>query len=125
MIVDASAVVTALSQPRLARSMRGTELASPDLLVPETLNAFWKIARAGYAVPHRFDILTALDQIRIVPSRPLAARAADLAERFDHPVYDCIYLALAEADADILLTADQRFIAKITDRTLRRRIRRC
>ena len=123
MIVDASAVVDSLSRPRLTRTMRGTQLAAPDLLVPETLNAFWKIARRGTATPDRRDILEALDRIRIVPSRPLAGRATELAARFDHPVYDCLYLALAEAESDVLLTGDKRLVSKVTDRTLRRYVR--
>ena len=102
--------------------MRGTQLAAPDLLIAETLNAFWKIARRGNSVPDRRDVFEALDRIRVVPSRPLAGRAAELAERFDHPVYDCLYLALAEAEADVLLTADKRLLSKVTNRALRKRI---
>lgn len=122
MIVDASAVVTSLSRPHLSRVLRGGELAAPDLLVPETLNAFWKVARTGAQTPDRAEIFAALDRIRMIPSRALAARAAEMAETFDHPVYDCFYLALAEAETDILITANVRLLSRIRDRALRKRV---
>ena len=77
----------------------------------------------GFPTPHREDVLLVLDGIRIVPSRPLAARAAEMAEHLDHPVYDCLYLALAEVETDVLLTADSRLARKIKDRDLRKRVR--
>lgn len=73
-------------EARAARALRRGDAAAPDLLLAETLNAFWKAMRSGYTVPARPDILDVLDRIRIVPSRPLAARAAEMAERFDHSV---------------------------------------
>jgi predicted nucleic acid-binding protein len=48
--------------------------------------------------------------ISLRPLRPLAARAAALARKLDHPVYDCLYLALAEAEGAPLVTADRRFL---------------
>lgn len=106
----------------VAAELRSGEPAAPDLLIAETLNAFWKLGRAGPGAPPPTDVLAVLDAIRLVPSRELAAKAAEFAERFDHPVYDCLYLALAEAEADVLLTADKRLLTKVTDRALRRRI---
>ena len=123
MIVDASALIASFGDRSVARTLRGSDLAAPDLLVPETLNAFWKIARLGGSAPERALVLALLDQIRIVPSRANAARAAELAEQLDHPVYDCLYLALAESEADVLVTADAAFAAKLRNRTLRKRIR--
>jgi predicted nucleic acid-binding protein len=106
-IVDASALLASLADPKVVRLLRENELSAPDLLIPETLNAFWKLRRAGREAPERSDILQLLDRIRVVPSRALAARAAELAEELDHPVYDCMYLALAEAEADVVITADE------------------
>lgn len=123
MIVDASAFVASIGSIRTAGALRSAELAAPDLLVAETLNAFWKLARAGKPVPERSQILALLDAIRILPSRLYAARAAELAEELDHPVYDCLYLGVAEAEGDMLATSDRRFVAKITKPALRRRVR--
>jgi predicted nucleic acid-binding protein len=123
MIVDASAVVASLGDPKAARGFRGAELAAPDLLIPETLNGFWKLSRAGHGVPPRSAVLELLDRIRIVPSRTCAARAAELAEELDHPVYDCLYLAVAESEGDVLVTADAAFVRKTRTRAFRDRVR--
>jgi len=123
LIVDASALVASLGNPKSERLLVGEELAAPDLLVAETLNAFWKLRRVGRGVPALAVVLSALDHIRMVPSRAHAARAAELAERLDHPVYDCVYLALAEAEGDVLLTADAAFERKTRVPGLRKRVR--
>jgi predicted nucleic acid-binding protein len=43
----------------------------------------------------------------------LAPRAVAIAGQLDHPVYDCLYLALAEAEQADLFTADTRLIGKV------------
>ena len=45
----------------------------------------------------------------IEPDRHLQVEA--LACHLDHPVYDCLYLALARREAAVLLTADQKLMA--------------
>ena len=42
------------------------------------------------------------------PDRELQVEALALACHLDHPVYDCLYLALARREAARILTADQR-----------------
>lgn len=42
------------------------------------------------------------------PSTELVIKAAALAVRIDHPVYDCVYLACAEGWTAPLVTADER-----------------
>jgi predicted nucleic acid-binding protein len=42
------------------------------------------------------------------PTALLASRAVELALDLDRPVYDCFYLALAEAEKVRLVTADRR-----------------
>jgi predicted nucleic acid-binding protein len=41
------------------------------------------------------------------PTASLAPRALELALNLDHPVYDCFYLALAEAETAQMVTADR------------------
>jgi predicted nucleic acid-binding protein len=123
LIVDASALVASFGNPESQRHVIGVELAAPDLLIPETLNAFWKLRRAGRSVPTLSVLLSTLDYVRIVPSRAHAPRAAELADRLDHPVYDCLYLALAEAEADVLITADAAFERKARTRGFRKSVR--
>jgi len=43
----------------------------------------------------------------------LSARAFALAHELDHPVYDCVYLALAEVEDARLVTADRRLLARL------------
>jgi len=43
----------------------------------------------------------------------LARRAAAIAGQLDHPVYDCLYLALAEAEQTKLVTADLQSLGKV------------
>ena len=40
---------------------------------------------------------------------PLLPKALDLAVSLDQTVYDCLYLALAEAWSSVMVTADIRF----------------
>jgi predicted nucleic acid-binding protein len=48
------------------------------------------------------------------PDRHLQVEAPALACHLDHPVCDCIYLALARLEAAVLLTADQKLMALAT-----------
>ena len=48
------------------------------------------------------------DAVALEPSTELVIEAAVLAVHIDHPVYDCVYLACAEAAAAPLVTADER-----------------
>ena len=65
-------------------------------LLTEVANALWKLQRSGSLV----------DQFE--PDRELQVEALALACHLDHPVYDCLYLALARREAARNLTADQR-----------------
>jgi predicted nucleic acid-binding protein len=56
-------------------------------------------------LPRFFDAL--------VSARQLAIRAVAIATALDHPVYDALYLALAETEQACLVTADDRLLAKI------------
>jgi predicted nucleic acid-binding protein len=47
--------------------------------------------------------------------RPLLPAALDLAVSLDQTVYDCLYLALAETRASVVVTADRRFHAAVRD----------
>jgi len=123
LIVDATAVVAAFASSDVEALFSNAELFGPDLVVVETLNAFWKLARVGMSVPKRPEIFALLDKMHIVPSRPFASRAAEIAEKLDHPIYDCLYLAMAEANSDILLTADRRLERKLAKSPLRKLVR--
>jgi predicted nucleic acid-binding protein len=58
-----------------------------------------------------FDLLQQ-SGIDLRPSVPLLPRAMELARRIGHPVYDCVYLALAEREQATLVTADLQLVRK-------------
>jgi predicted nucleic acid-binding protein len=48
--------------------------------------------------------------VQIVASGDLVERALDLAVVLEHPIYDCLYLALALDRRARVISADRRFI---------------
>lgn len=118
LIVDASAAMKWFVREdghdnALALLDRAHDLQAPDLVLAEAANTAWKKCRRGEiargqaevavaALPHYFS--------RLWPSRDLIARALDLAFALDHPAYDGLYLACAEAAGGPLITADRRLI---------------
>lgn len=93
----------------------GDPLFAPDFLLIEFGNIIWKKVRLGELA--RGDGDAALAALRSGPvgfidTTPLIARALHLAHELDHPLYDCLYLATAEAVAATLATADRRFFER-------------
>ena len=68
------------------------ELAAPDIIVAELLNARWKTVRSGNKAPDVKAVMNFLTRVRIAPSIAYAQLAANLAERLDRLVYDCLYV---------------------------------
>ncbi len=93
-------------------------LIAPDLILAEVGNAAWKAVRSGMMLPEQFDhaaarLPVAFDEL--VPLAGLSRRAAAIALALDHPVYDCCYLAVAEARDAPLVTADRRLLRRLAD----------
>ena len=96
----------------LAERMHGErELFAPDLMLPEFTNVLWKRVRRGQCtrdaarqILEFFDV----DRPELVSSAHLARPAFELATELAHPVYDCLYLALALAIEASLVTSDSR-----------------
>jgi predicted nucleic acid-binding protein len=87
------------------------ELLAPDLFPPEIANALVSAERqgrigAGESAVFLNDVLSASPALH--PSMPLLVRAMEIALSTRHAVYDCIYLALAEAEGCELVTADDK-----------------
>jgi predicted nucleic acid-binding protein len=117
-VVDASvAVKWLIDEPHshLAAKLLDDDLplVAPELIYAEVANALWAIARRGDI--SSTDVRDALDLLAdaplVVPSsmKLLMAAAARLASDLDHPVYDCMYLALALQEQRPVITADGRF----------------
>lgn len=117
LVIDASIVVKwflpeihSVAALRVAKS--GHAFLAPDLLGAEVANTFWKKHRRNELTDEEtarlIDDLQRLD-IAMIPHQRLLSEAFALAARVGHPVYDCLYLALAHQSDCQLVTADRRF----------------
>jgi predicted nucleic acid-binding protein len=87
------------------------KLVAPTILPAEIANALWKRMRRGdmdrrktLETRERFEEICPL----LLPIEGLVLRALELAIDSRHPVYDCLYVALAEELSSELITADER-----------------
>ena len=120
-VVDASVAVKLLvDEPEsdAARELAATglELHAPRLMASEVANALWRKARLGQI--ERADAGAALAWMTNMPLRwnddeAVSADAVRLALALDHPVYDCVYLALAHRIGATMVTADRRFATAV------------
>jgi len=121
MIVDASVAVhwiveTPFSYP--AAPYRGLPIEVPWLFFSEVGNALSKYVRAGRTTE---DIAVAglealaTPMAKVASDVELAPSALRLSLLLNHPVYDCLYLALAQQRSAPLVTADGR-LAEIAQR---------
>jgi predicted nucleic acid-binding protein len=115
--VDASvALKWFLPDEPLAIIRDGSGLIAPDILVAEVCNGAWRAARLGRIGQDQVDEIAAiLPRIfeALIGAASLAPRAVAIAGAIDHPVYDCLYVALAEVRQVPLVTADARLLGKL------------
>ena len=94
----------------------GEPLIAPELVVAEVCNAAWRGVRVGRLKQEQAEALArSLPALFVLlaSASELAERAVAISGRLDHAVYDCFYLALAEAREVPLITADARFLRKL------------
>jgi predicted nucleic acid-binding protein len=116
LVLDASAVVRIIEGSEQSASFQEAVLnadlvLAPELMLTEVANALWRLQRAGQLAADGLQqrLSRAAELLDVIePDRHLQVEALALACHFDHPVYDCLYLALARREAAMLLTADQR-----------------
>lgn len=98
----------------LAAPLFGGDVVAPDLLRSELGNALWKKVRRSEIGP--VQAIAAYAEIEatlaFLPTDRLASRALHIALDLDHPVNDCLYLALAEATDMAVLTSDRKLIRR-------------
>ena len=91
----------------------GHELHAPRLMVSEIANALWSKVRRGQILQSQTDrlIASATEQpVQWTDDGILVVNALSIAVEVNHPVYDCIYLALAYRIDATVVTADRRFV---------------
>jgi predicted nucleic acid-binding protein len=114
LVVDASVVAVALADDspdgdRTRARLRGETLAAPDLLDLEVTSVLRGRLAGGHLDARRAELALRdlLDlPLQRVPARHLVGRCWEL--RNNLTVYDAAYVALAEALAATLLTADAK-----------------
>ena len=106
------------SMETLRRLVRTNEaVVAPELLFVECASALAAGVRrrrwTGAAADVAFGLLTELP-IQTVRDRRYLDRAWELSRRYDnHPVYDMVYAATAEASGTVLVTADQTLFERL------------
>lgn len=120
LVLDASvALKWYLAEPEseLAESLAlRSDLIAPDLIVAEVANGLWRSCRMGRLLPADADAAAAAAPrafARLVPAAELVPAAMPVARALDHPICDCLYIALAMREAALLVTADRRLLAAV------------
>ncbi|MGH7047692.1 MAG: type II toxin-antitoxin system VapC family toxin [Stellaceae bacterium] len=114
-VVDASvALKWVFAEPgsEAAVALRQEELIAPVLWLAEAANALWRRAGRGEITPEEasewFSELCRAP-VAALPIEPYIDQALRLAMEIGHPIYDCLYLALALQRRTHVVTADRRF----------------
>jgi len=114
-VVDASVAVQWVlpeSMSEFAGGLRSERLIAPALWLVEAANAIWKRhLRGEMSVDQARARLTELlnAPVASLPVEPYMPGALQLATELRHPVYDCLYLAVAIQHQTYVVTADRRF----------------
>jgi predicted nucleic acid-binding protein len=118
-VVDASVAVKWVlteSGSNAAVALRAEEMIAPSFWLVEAANALWRSARAGEITAGEADaflqgLLNA--PVASIPVEPHITAALRLAIELGHPIYDCLYLAVALHHDTHVVTADRRFAAAV------------
>ena len=119
LVVDASvAAKWVLPEPGSAEAAalraEDADLIAPSLVLAEIGNALWKSAMRGELpeedLSHVLGIVAG-HYARLVAIEEIAPQALNLAMTLEHPIYDCFYIALAERERAVLVSADSRLVA--------------
>jgi predicted nucleic acid-binding protein len=122
LILDTSVLYDSLVDAPLSEQARALmqsdeRLRAPDLVLVEIAGAITRAVRRG-ELTEPTAIQMHVKARRIVPetdpTEGFVERAFSLSLELKHPVSDCIFLAQAEAQADVLVTADQRLLRKLS-----------
>lgn len=98
-----------------ATDLLGRALVAPDLIQAELGSVLAKKVRRGEirADQARRAFAASLDLVSMMPSPLFAGAALELSLDLEHAIYDCYFLAAAEAYGSFLVTADRAFVTKV------------
>ena len=130
LVIDASvACKWFFDEPLSAEARRlataDIDFAAPDIVLAECANVAWRRSRR-LEIPRAQAraFLTALPQWfdSLASSATLHEEAFAMGCELDHPVYDCLYLALADRERTRMVTADLTFLNRVADSPWKHRI---
>lgn len=130
-VVDASVVMKwYVDEPGTLEAIAlhdGDELlVAPDLLLSEVANGAWQKVRRGLISSEQATAMLqdlGASNVTFRRGRALVPRALELALEIGDSVYDCIYLALAEREALVHVTADEKLHRRVVAVGMADRIR--
>ena len=126
LVIDASVAVKWVIEEegsKEALALRGLALTAPDLLIAQCADIVWKKVRRSELSEREAAFaagLLARADIDLVAMRPYLETAVRIALALDHPAYDCVYIALAEAEGLRSVTADATLVRKVARQASRR-----
>ena len=122
MTLDTSVLFESLREGGLGERARslvtsGAAIRAPDLIEIELAGAITRALRRNELASDLAPRVLARAR-RLMPdldsSVPLIERAFALSLELAHPIADCVFLAHAEASADVLVTLDDRLLRKLS-----------
>jgi len=123
LVIDASiAVKWVVEEDGTAEALtlrRRAKLIAPELLTVECANILWKKVQRNELSKDEARLLQAAD-IEFLPTHSLLEAAMQIAIELNHAAYDCLYLALATERECRFVTADERFVRKLSEAGRRR-----
>lgn len=130
MVVDASVVFKWFvpeegHEAALALLDQSRRLIAPELMLAEVANIAWKARRRGdITAAQALNLLARIEEPfdEIVSMRPLFGLAHELGAAFDRPVYDFVYVALAEDRDTVMVTADVKLRRLLAGTSWARRV---
>jgi predicted nucleic acid-binding protein len=97
--------------------LHAEDLVVPRLFLVEVANLIWKRHRRSEIsqadAERSLELLVNGLPLRVADEKGLIGAAFQIAQDLDHPVYDCLYLALAESLNCRLVTSDARLSRRL------------
>lgn len=93
-----------------------SERIAPQFIMIEAGNTLWKKVGRGElsALQARTGLEVVEDAVtQFVDNAALVPSALETAMELKHPIYDCLYLVLAERERASLVTGDMRLVRKL------------
>lgn len=131
LVLDASVAVKLVlpeegQENAFAVLRQDAERIAPEFLLVEAGNTLWKKVSRGEVTPTQAaaGIHLISDSVaRFVSDAELTSDALALAVELGHPLYDCLYVALAQREDATVITDDARLLRKLQTTRLADRAR--